>query len=108
GRAPPGGPRPLPHRGYASLFLETPAAPRSAHGPALVYNVRYGVKVYVEPDGPLSAEVEDLSVEPAPAVVKTDTSSRQLVASFRNTSSRQTQTHGKVEIRRTDNTLVTT
>lgn len=98
----------LPHGCYAILFVETPAPPRGAHGPALVYSVRYGVKVYVEPDGPLSAEVENVSVERAPAAVKADSSSKQLVVCFRNTSSRQTQTRGKVEIRRTDNTLVTT
>ncbi len=95
---------PLPHGCYAILFIETPPAPRSAKGDAVAYSLRYGVKVYVEPDGPPSAEVEDIFLERKPS----DSTTRQLVIAYRNTGARQTTAHGKVEIRRTDNTLVST
>ena len=89
---------------YAILFVETPPAPRGAKGDAVTYSLRYGVKVYVEPDGPPSGELEDVFLERRPS----DSTTRQLVIAYRNTGTRQTLAHGKVEIRRTDNTLVTT
>ncbi|HEY6828999.1 MAG TPA: hypothetical protein VI259_19195, partial [Gemmatimonadaceae bacterium] len=42
----------LQHGCYAILFIETPPAPRSSKGDAVTYSLRYGVKVYVEPEGP--------------------------------------------------------
>lgn len=94
----------LPRGCYAILFIETPPSPRSAKGDAVTYSLRYGVKVYVEPDGAPSAELDDVFLERKPP----DSTARQLVIAYRNTGSRQTMTHGKIEIRRTDNTLVST
>jgi len=93
----------LQHGCYAILFIETPPAPRSAKGDAVTYSLRYGVKVYVEPEGPPSAELDDVFLERTPS-----NSTRQLVIAYRNTGARQTMAHGKIEIRRTDNTLVST
>lgn len=93
---------------YAILFVETPPPPRGPNGAALVYSVRYGVKVYVERDLPLAAEVEDVRVAMRDTVMNRDSALKQLVVTFRNTGSRQTQTHGSVEVRRPDNSLVTT
>src|SRR4029079_14092761 len=87
---------------YAILFVETPPPPKSARGDAVTYSLRYGVKVYVEPDGAPTAELDNVFLEPKPA----DSSARQLVIAYRNTGTRQTMARGKVEIRRTDNTLV--
>lgn len=92
----------VPHGCYAILFIETPPPPRSAKGDAVTYSLRYGVKVYVEPDGAPTAELEDIFLERKP----TDSTARQLVIAYRNTGARQTMAHGRVEIRRTDNTLV--
>ena len=94
----------VPHGCYAILFVETPAAPRSARGPAVTYSLRYGVKVYVEPEGAPSAELDNIFLERKAA----DSPARQLVIAYRNTGARQTMARGKVEIRRTDNTLVST
>jgi P pilus assembly chaperone PapD len=104
---------------YAILFVETPPPPRTANGPALVYTIRYGVKIYVERDVALAAEVEDMVVaspEPRPAsgapgnvagAPKQDTTLKQVVITYRNTGGRQTLTHGTIEVRRADNSLVT-
>ena len=94
----------VPRGCYAILFVETPPPPRSRKGDAVTYSLRYGVKVYVEPDGPPSAELDDVFLERKPA----DSTARQLVIAYRNTGARQTMAHGKVEIRRTDNSLVST
>jgi len=94
----------LPRGCYAILFIETPPTPRSERGDAVTYSLRYGVKLYVELDGPPRAELEDVFLERKPA----DSTARQLVIAYRNTGARQTVAHGKVEIRRTDNTLVST
>jgi hypothetical protein len=60
--------------------------------------------VYVEPEGSPSAELDNVFLDPKPA----DTSAKQLVIAYRNTGTRQTMARGKVEIRRPDNTLVST
>jgi hypothetical protein len=66
-----------------------------------------------------TAEVEDMVVaapdpHPAPATKpgaasapKQDTALKQVVITYRNTGGRQTLTHGTVEVRRPDNSLVT-
>ena len=92
----------LPRGCYAILFVETPPPPKGARGDAVTYSLRYGVKVYVEPDGAPTAELDNVFLEHKPA----DSSARQLVIAYRNTGTRQTMARGKVEIRRTDNTLV--
>jgi hypothetical protein len=95
---------------YTILFVETPAPPRGATSTGLVYSVRYGVKIYVERDLPLGAEVENVAIAPRDdqgAKGKGDSSLKQVVVTYRNTGSKQTQTHGTLEIRRPDNTVVT-
>ena len=104
---------------YAILFVETPPPPRTANGPALVYTIRYGVKIYVERDVALAAEVEDMVVaspdpRPTPATTgtagdapKQDTALKRVLITYRNTGGRQTLTHGTLEVRRPDNSLVT-
>jgi P pilus assembly chaperone PapD len=94
----------LPRGCYAILFVETPPSPRATRGDAVTYSLRYGVKVYVEPEGSPSAELDNVFLDPKPA----DTSAKQLVIAYRNTGTRQTMARGKVEIRRPDNTLVST
>ena len=98
---------------YAILFIDNPPPPRTAQSTAVQYSVRYGVKVYVEPEAPLSAEVTDVGVVDAkPAVASGKLSaqsvvrSRQLDITYKNTGARQTMAHGAVEIRRTDNSVV--
>jgi len=93
---------------YTILFVETPPLPRSANGAALAYSVRYGVKVYVERDLPLGAEVENVEVAPRDdRAAKADTSLKQVVVTYHNTGAKQTLTHGAIEIRRPDNSVVT-
>jgi P pilus assembly chaperone PapD len=93
---------------YTILFVETPPPPRGANGAALVYSVRYGVKVYVERDLPLGADVENVAIAPRDeAGPKSDTSLKQVVVTYHNTGAKQTLTHGTLEVRRPDNTVVT-
>lgn len=94
---------------YSILFVETPPPPRGANGAALVYSVRYGVKVYVERDLPLGAEVENVTISPRDDRGATsDTSLKQVVVTYHNTGAKQTLTHGTLEVRRPDNTVVAT
>lgn len=95
---------------YAILFVETPPPPRGPNGAALAYSVRYGVKVYVERDLPLSGEVADVTVASRDTTVngRADSSLKQVVVTYRNTGARQTQTHGSIEVRRPDNALAAT
>jgi hypothetical protein len=92
---------------YAILFVETPPSPGSTNGGGLVYSVRYGVKVYVERDLPVAGEVQDVTVARRDTAVKGDSLDRAAVT-YRNTGARQTLTHGSLEIRRQDNSVVTT
>jgi P pilus assembly chaperone PapD len=93
---------------YTILFVETPPPPRGANGAALVYSVRYGVKVYVERDLPLGAEVENVAIAARDDQgTKGDTSLKQVVVTYHNTGAKQTLTHGTLEVRRPDNTVVT-
>jgi P pilus assembly chaperone PapD len=93
---------------YTILFVETPPPPRSANGAALVYSVRYGVKIYVERDLPLGAEVENVAIAPRDDQgAKRDPSLKQVVVTYHNTGAKQTLTHGTLEVRRSDNAVVT-
>lgn len=104
----------VPHGCYAILFVET----ARTHGPSssgLLYSVRYGVKLYVEPDAAPSGEVTAIDIErPATASAAnrgpaaSDTSARTLALSFHNSGPRQTATHGTVEVRRLDNSVAST
>jgi len=94
---------------YTILFVETPPPPRGVNGAALVYSVRYGVKIYVERDLPLGAEVENVVVAPRDDKgARRDTSLKQVVVTYHNTGAKQTHTHGTLEVRRPDNSVVTT
>ena len=98
----------IPRGCYTILFVES----ARSHGPGssgLVYSVRYGVKVYVERDAPLSGEVTAMSVEHRAAPGRAiDSPPRALTLSFRNSGARQTETHGKVEVRRLDDSVLST
>ena len=93
----------LPRGCYAILFVETPPPPKGTHTSGMTYSLRYGVKVYVEPEAAPTAELDDVFLERQ----ATD-SVRRMVIAYRNTGARQTMARGTVEIRRTDNTLVST
>jgi hypothetical protein len=98
----------VPQGCYTILFVET-ARTRGPNSGGLVYSVRYGVKVYVERDAAPNAEVSAISVgRQMPLSAHTATALRALDVSFHNSGPRQTETHGSVEIRRLDNSVVST
>ena len=89
---------------HSILFVEMPPPPAQAsRGANITYNLRYGIKVYVEPDvAPAGELVEATLVSgPAAAGARADT----LVALFRNTGAVQTMARGHVEIRREDDSI---
>jgi P pilus assembly chaperone PapD len=97
------------HGCYTILFVETPPLPRSSQTSGVQYSVRYGVKVYVEPEVPMSAEVTDVDVTDVPDTArgaKKGATVQQLAITYKNTGARQTVAHGAVEIRRPDNSVV--
>jgi P pilus assembly chaperone PapD len=97
----------LPQGCYTILFVETPPPPRSANTPGVSYTVRYGVKVYIEPQTALSAEVTDVAVARADSgKAAADSAGRRLDIIYKNTGARQTVAHGAVEVRRPDNSVV--
>ena len=90
---------------YTILFVETPRPPNARSQSAILYSIRYGVKVYAEPATlPENAEVEDAQIQRDSTAV--DSLSRALSVLFHNTGSRHLLVHGTVEIRRPDNSLV--
>lgn len=90
---------------YTILFVETPRPPNAKAQSAILYSIRYGVKVYAEPATlPENGEVEDVQVHRDSSAA--DSSSRALSVLFHNTGSRHLLIHGTVEIRRPDNSLV--
>jgi hypothetical protein len=98
----------IPHGCYTILFVETERG-RGPGSSGLVYSVRYGVKVYVERDAPLSGEVTAMSIVRRPrSDTPSDTESTALTLSFHNSGSRQTETRGKVEVRRLDDSVIST
>ncbi len=97
------------HGCYTILFVETPPPPRSTPQSGVQYSVRYGVKVYVEPETTPSAEVTDVDVVDRPDSTpggKRGKTIRELQITYKNTGARQTVAHGAVEIRRPDNSVV--
>jgi hypothetical protein len=64
------------------------------------------VKVYVERDADLAAEIENAEVTAADSgAAPRDSSTQHLALRFHNTGTRQTVTRGALEIRRPDNSL---
>jgi P pilus assembly chaperone PapD len=100
---------------WAIVFVESVQGQSQAtRGPQLLYVLRTGIKVYVEPSG-LEREggIEDLQVRPrtpapAGAAARRDTSraKSEVAIVFRNTGGLPLLTRGAVEIRRQDNSLV--
>lgn len=88
---------------YTILFVETPKPLDSGASSSIHYSVRYGVKVYVEPDVAPSAEIIDADVL-APSTLGAD--SLGVTVLFSNTGARQAIAHGVAEIRRLDNSVV--
>jgi P pilus assembly chaperone PapD len=89
---------------YTILFVETPPAPNRPTQSALIYTIRYGVKVYAEPAVlPEMGEVEDVQVRRD--TTARDALKREVAILYHNTGSRHSLVHGTVEIRRADNTL---
>jgi P pilus assembly chaperone PapD len=94
------------------VFAETARPPRPAGAQrAILYVVRTGVKVYVEPSGlQKDGAVEDVALKPhllpngTPAVP----AARDLVVAFRNTGAISLRTTGRVEFRRADNSVAAT
>jgi len=90
---------------HSILFVETPPPPAQVNrnGASITYNLRYGIKVYVEPDMPPSGELVEAALATGrdAAGVRHDT----LVAVYRNTGAVQTVSQGHVEIRREDDSI---
>lgn len=84
-------------------------------GRAVQAVIRVGTKIYVDPPNVLrSADVTDmrmarrLGAPEEPAALRMDTTRRELVVLFKNTGGAQIRPNGRVEIRRPDNSVVTT
>ena len=111
------GPDSLRSTCWSVLFVEMSDL-QPARGRVVQYVVRAGVKVFVEPDGLLrDGAVEDMQVvrhvatrEEVEARQQSagDTTRRDFAIRFRNTGGMQIRPAGKLEIRKDDNTVVTT
>ena len=87
---------------HSILFVETPPPPATARGASLTYRLRYGVKVYVEPDSPLVGEiVSSALVASAPGSARADS----LEIIYRNPGNRQSLTSGEIQVRRPDDSV---
>lgn len=96
---------------WSIVFVETARrAPNpNIHGTQLVYVIRTGIKVYVEPPGlARDGALEDLRVQPhvRRADAPKDSSSIDAVVAFRNAGALPLAAHGSIEVRRQDNSLV--
>lgn len=97
----------VPRGCYSILFVEAQRS-RGPNSSGLVYSVRYGVKIYVERDSPPTGEVTAIAIERGVDTSAKKASARLLNVLYHNSGERQTQTHGRVEVRRIDNSVVTT
>ena len=88
---------------HSILFVETPPPPATSRGSALSYRLRYGVKVYVESDAPLTGEISSSALLSAPLQGATHADSLEIV--YRNPGTRQSLTAGEIEVRRPDDTV---
>ncbi|MFZ9898264.1 MAG: hypothetical protein ACO3F5_02350 [Gemmatimonadaceae bacterium] len=89
---------------HSILFVEMPpTAATNQVGAALTYNLRYGIKVYVEPEAPPAGELTNAAIASGRTAAgeRADT----LVATFRNTGAVQTVARGHIEIRREDDSI---
>ena len=93
----------VPRGCYTILFVETPKPPPSSLHGGLRYSMRYGVKVYVEPQVQPTAELFAATVSSL-----SGSSVMSLELGYRNVGSRQTIAKGVVEVRRPNNTVATT
>jgi len=90
---------------HSILFVEMPPPPAQANrnGAALTYNLRYGIKVYVEPDAPAAGELTEAVI--ASGLTASGARADTLVATFRNTGLVQSLARGHIEIRREDDSV---
>lgn len=89
---------------HSLLFVEMPPPPATASkGANITYNLRYGIKVYMEPEFAPTGELVEATVATARTEAgRVDT----LHATFRNTGLVQAIARGQVEIRREDDSVV--
>jgi P pilus assembly chaperone PapD len=89
---------------HSLLFVEMPPPPATVtKGANMTYNLRYGIKVYVEPELAPAGEIVEASVTTA----QTDSGRADtLHAIFRNTGLVQAIARGYVEVRREDDSVV--
>lgn len=96
---------------WAIVFVETVPPPRLAGARQVTYNVRTGVKVYVEPPG-LAPTGEVVRMEVVPERVDSatrargDDARRLIEVDFRNTGGAQLRYHGSIELRTPGNAVV--
>ncbi|MDQ8155306.1 MAG: hypothetical protein P3B98_11660 [Gemmatimonadota bacterium] len=93
---------------HSILFVETPPPPPSARGASITYRLRYGVKVYVEPNSPFAGEIVEsgvvaASVAASPTAHAPRADSLEIL--YRNPGSRQSLTTGEIQIRRPDDSV---
>ena len=91
------------------VFLETTRRdPVPQRGAQLVYVLRTGVKVYVQPPGlARDGGIEDLRVQPhrRPPNAPSDSSTIEASVAFRNAGGLPLSTKGTIEVRRPDNSV---
>ena len=89
---------------HSLLFVEMPPPPATAStGANMTYNLRYGIKIYVEPELAPTGEIVDATIVSA----QTDSGRVDtLQAVFRNTGLVQAIARGHVEVRREDDSVV--
>jgi len=89
---------------HSLLFVEMPPPPATAStGANMTYNLRYGIKIYVEPELAPTGEIVDATI----ASAQTDSGRVDtLQAVFRNTGLVQAIARGHVEVRREDDSVV--
>jgi P pilus assembly chaperone PapD len=91
------------------VFAELARPPRPAGAQrAVVYVVRTGVKVYVEPSGlAKDGAIEDVRVAEHVPTANDRRTGRDLIVAFRNSGGMSLRTGGTVEFRRPDNSIAT-
>lgn len=90
---------------WSVVLVESVVPEKTDAGRTLLYRLRTGAKVYAAPkDLPLDGEVSDVSVRMGE---RDSTNSRDTVeVAFQNTGARHVVAHGRVEVRRPDNSTV--